>query len=302
MIKQAQQPLDSLRAIQLANQAACYICGAGNSYDIELCRECFAPMALAHQAASQKVSPNLIAALGSSAAGKTVYLGMLMDMLSRQPERLQLLARGAFSVNLQQTAVGALARGKFPDKTPCEPDRWHWVHCQIRSQSQKTPLELILPDLPGEALLEEFDHPHSYRVVYPLLAKALGVLVFVDALRLQKGSLDEDYFTMKLLSYLAEIQSRPRNDWTRRPIAFVLTKADECEQCFDDPAAFVQTRAPGFWRQCHDRFSHYRFFASGVAGGCAYRASRYGRERVPLRIEPRGIVEPFEWLIKQIKN
>src|SRR5215469_11269707 len=107
MIKQAQQPLDSLRAIQLANQAACYVCGAGNSYDIELCRECFAPMALAHQAATQKVSPNLIAALGSSAAGKTVYLGMLMDMLSRQPDRLQLLARGAFSVNLQQTAVGA---------------------------------------------------------------------------------------------------------------------------------------------------------------------------------------------------
>jgi hypothetical protein len=301
MIKQAQQPLDSLRFIKCANQVACYLCGSGNTYDTELCRDCFAPMALAHQAASQKVAPHLVAALGSSAAGKTVYLGMLMDMLSRQPERLQLLARGAFSINLQQSAAGALARGEFPAKTPCEPDRWNWVHCQVRWATRKTPLELILPDLPGEALLEELDHPHSYKVVYPLLARSLGVLIFIDAWRLQNGSLDEDYFTMKLLSYLAEVDGQPRPDWSKRPIAFVLTKADECEECFDDPAAFVKQHAPGFWRQTSERFGNYRVFAAGVAGGCAYRTSRYGRERVPLRVEPRGIVEPFEWLLKQLK-
>ncbi len=302
MLKQVQQPLQSMLLIQQANQVACYICGAGNTYDVELCRDCFAPMALAHQAASQKVMPNLVAALGSSAAGKTVYLGMLMDMLSRQPERLQAFARGAFSINLQQAAAGALARGEFPEKTPCEPDRWNWVHCQIRSHAQKTPLELILPDMPGEALLEELDHPHTYRVVYPLLAKSLGVLIFVDASRLQSGSLDEDYFTMKLLSYLTEIQAGSRHDWSRRPVAFVLTKADECEPCFDDPATFVQFRAPGFWQQCRERFRNYRFFAAGVAGGCAYRSTRYGRVRVPLRVEPRGIVEPFEWIVKQLKS
>jgi hypothetical protein len=303
MIKQSQQPLDSLRLLQQhSNQLPCYICGAGNNYDTELCRDCFAPMALAHQAASQKVRPHLIAALGSSAAGKTVYLGMLMDMLSRQPERLQLLARGAFSLNLQQSAAGALSRGEFPAKTPCEPDAWNWVHCQVRSYGRKTPLELILPDMPGEALLEELDHPHTYGVVYPLLAKALGVLVFIDALRLEQGSLDEDYFTMKMLSYLAEIHDSTRPDWSKRPLAFVLTKADECEQCFDDPAAFAQSRAPGFWRHCRERFGNYRFFAAGVAGGCAYRSRRYGRERVPLRVEPRGIVEPFEWLVGQLKH
>src|SRR5487761_1788649 len=126
MIREGQQPLDSLRLIQQAHQMACYICGAGNTYDTELCRDCFAPMALAHQAASQKITPRMIAAVGGSAAGKTVYLGMLMDMLSRQADRLQLLARG-----------------EFPEKTPCEPDRWNWVHCQIRSNLQRVPLELI---------------------------------------------------------------------------------------------------------------------------------------------------------------
>jgi hypothetical protein len=300
MIKVGQQPLDSLRFIQQANQVACYVCGSGNTYEIELCRDCFAPMALAHQAASQKVTPKMVAALGSGASGKTVYLGMLMDMLSRQHERLQLLARGAFSINLQQAAAGSLARGEFPGKTPCEPDRWNWVHCQIRSLSQKAPLELVLPDLAGDALRKEIDHPHTYKVVYPLLAKSLGVLIFVDATKLQNGSLDEDYFTMKLLSYLAEIQDRARPGWANRPIAFVLTKADECEDSFDDPAGFARARAPGFWRQCQERFRNYRFFAASVTGGCAFRTTREGRVRVPLRIEPRGIVEPFEWLVKQL--
>lgn len=300
MIKPARQPLDSLRLLQNSNLMPCYLCGSGNTYDMELCRDCFAPMALAHQAATQKVSPHLIAALGSGSAGKTVYLGMLIDMLSRQPDRMQLLARGAFSINLQQTTAGALARGDFPPQTPGEPDCWNWVHCQIRLPARRAPLELILPDLPGGAVQKELDHPHTCKVVYPLLAKSLGALIFIDALRLQQGSLDEDYFTMKLLSYLAEIHDGPRPDWSRRPIALVLTKADECEPCFDDPVAFVKSRAPGFWRQCSERFSNYSVFASGVSGGCAYRRSRYGRQRVPLRIEPRGIVEPFEWLLTQV--
>jgi hypothetical protein len=302
MIKQGRQPLDSLRLIREANLVACYVCGDGNTYDAELCRKCFAPMALAHQAASQRITPSLVAAIGGSAVGKTVYLGMLIDMLSRQPERLQLLARGAFSVNLQQAAAGALARGEFPDKTPREPDGWHWVHCQIRSPVHKSPLELILPDVPGEAFLEELRHPRAYAVIHPLLVKAVGALVFVDALKLQDGSLDEDYFTMKLLSCLGEIDDRPKQGWARRPIAFVLTKADECEECFDDPPRFAESHAPRFWRHCRDRFENYRFFAVGVAGACAYRPTRHGRVRVPLRIEPRGIVEPFEWLVRQLKN
>lgn len=300
MIKPARQPLDSFRLVHNSSLMACYLCGAGNTYDTELCRDCFAPMALAHQAAAQKVSPHLIAALGSDSVGKTVYLGMLIDMLSRQPDRMQLLARGAFSINLQQTTVGALARGEFPPPTPHEPEHWNWVHCQIRLPARRTPLELIMPDLPGEAVQDELDHPRSCKVVYPLLAKSLGALIFIDAARLQQGSLDEDYFSMKLLSYLAEIHDGPRPDWSRRPVALVLTKADECEPCFDDPGAFLKSRAPGFWRQCNERLSNYSVYAASVTGGCAFRRGRYSRERVPLRIEPRGIVEPFEWLLTQL--
>src|SRR5687768_12379804 len=173
--------MDSYRLAKYAVQVPCYICEQGNTFDAELCRHCFAPMALAHQANTQKLFPTMLATIGSSGVGKTVYLGILMDMLSRQKDRLHMLARGAFSINLQQFTTTALARGEFPDKTPNEPDRWNWVHCQVQSARRKRPIELIMPDMAGEAILEEVNHPHSYQVIRSLLVKSGGLLVLVDA-------------------------------------------------------------------------------------------------------------------------
>jgi hypothetical protein len=106
---------------------------------------------------------------------------------------------------------------------------------------------------------------------------------------------------MKLLSYLSEINNSKKNVWRKRPLAVVFSKADECELCFDDPAKFAKTRSPGLWELCQERFGMHQFFASGVAGSCAIRNGLDGKVRVPLRIEPRGIVEPFQWLAKKIK-
>jgi hypothetical protein len=301
MTREAILPLQSYRLARYAVPIPCYICEEENTFDAEYCSHCAAPMALAHQARSQKLHPRMIAVLGASAVGKTVYLGMLMDMLSRQPERAQLLARGAFSITLQQTTMACLAHCAFPQKTPNEPDRWNWVHCQIRRPKQKEPVELIVPDMAGEALLQEVDHPYTYRVITSYLAKCVGALVLVDALALKEGCRDQDYFTMKLVSYLAEINEDPNQGWARRPVALIFTKADQCEECLADPAGFAQTHASGLWQHCRERFGIHRFFAAGVAGACAVRESpREGRIQVPLRIEPYGIVEPFEWLLDQL--
>src|SRR5215475_12159011 len=101
-------PVESYRLAQYAVQVPCHICEQGNTFDAELCRHCQAPMALAHQANSQKVAPQMLATIGSSGVGKTVYLGMLLDMLSRAPDPFQIVARGAFSITLQQNAMQAL--------------------------------------------------------------------------------------------------------------------------------------------------------------------------------------------------
>src|SRR5687768_7995385 len=170
--------MDSYRLAAYTVSCPCYICGGGNNFDAELCRHCHAPMALAHQANSQKIHPRMVATIGSSGAGKTVYLGMLADMLSKGRNDLQLLARGAFSIGLQEKTMAALSKCEFPAKTPNDPDRWNWVHCQILRKKLK-PVELILPDLAGESLLEEIDHPNTYPVIRAFLAKCSGVLVLI---------------------------------------------------------------------------------------------------------------------------
>jgi len=301
MTKSVIQPLESYRLAQYAVPIPCYICETDNTFDCEFCTHCAAPMALAHQANSQKIRPRMLAVVGSSGAGKTVYLGMLMDMLSRTPERMQLLARGAFSITLQQTTLAALSRCEFPRKTPNEPDRWNWVHCQIRRPGKRRLMELIMPDMAGEAVLEEVDHPHTFRVVRAFLEKCTGVMILVDSMRLREGTREQDYFTMKLLSYLSELNNGSKKEWARRPVAMVLTKADQNEECQEDPAAFAQAHAAGLWQHCRERFGCHKFFAAGVAGAvAAHESMTEGRLQVPLRIEPHGIIEPFEWLLEKM--
>jgi hypothetical protein len=295
-------PLDSYRLAHYSVQVPCYICDGGNTYDAALCRHCQAPMALSHQSATQKMRPLMIAVLGTSAAGKTVYLGMLMDMVSRRPEPLEVMARGAFSISLQQLTTSALAQGIFPSKTPNEPDRWNWVHCQIRSKRRRM-VDLILPDMAGEAIVEEIDHPQTYPVIRSFLKKCSGVILLIDAIRLQHGEHDQDHFAMKLLMFLDELYGpqQKKKKAAARPIALVMTKADQCERCFDDPVTFARTHAAGMWQHCEKNLPKYKVFATGVAGACAYRKELGdARRRIPLRTEPRGIIEPFQWLIEQI--
>lgn len=292
-------PMDCYRLAQYSVQVPCFICEGGNSFDAEVCRHCQAPMALAHQANSQKKPPQLVAVLGSADAGKTVYLGMLIDMLSRGRNALQLLARGAFSVSLQQGSMGALGNCEFPDKTPNEPDRWNWIHCQVRALKKRHPTELIMPDVSGEAIIAEVDHPHTYPVIREFLSKCVGCLILVDASKLMDGEKDQDFFAMKMVSYLKEMDNNPKTGWSTRPVSLVFTKSDQCEVCFDDPREFARKHAPGLWHHCQQRFNRARFFAAGVAGACAYYMELGGSRQIPLRIEPRGIIEPFEWVATQ---
>ena len=298
-MRQGTLEMDSYRLAAYTVPCPCYICGGGNNFDAELCRHCHAPLALTHQAASQKIRPRMVAVIGPSGAGKTVYLGMLTDLLSRQDDAMQMLARGAFSIKLQQHTMAALSRCEFPSKTPNEPDRWNWVHCQVLRKKQR-PTELIMPDLAGEALLEEVDHPNTYPVIRSFLGQCAGVIVLVDAPRAESGDSDEDFHTMKLISYLCELQADKKTGWQVRPVAVAFTKADQCEECFDDPQAFAGRHTPGVVQQCRERLKRHHYFAVGVAGACGYRNEAHGRVMVPLRVEPRGIVEPFKWLLGEL--
>ena len=158
-----------------------------------------------------------------------------------------------------------------------------------------------MPDMAGEAVLEEVDHPYTFRVVRWFLEKCAGAMILIDTVKLNQGTRDQDYFTMKLLNYLSELGSDPKCGWSKRPVTLILSKADQSEECQTDPAAYAKAHATGLWQHCQKRFGCHKFFAAGVAGACAWHESvTEGRAQVPLRVEPHGIVEPFEWLVGQL--
>ena len=206
MTRLAQQAMDSYRLATYAIQVPCYICGEDNTQGGELCHYCQAPMSLAKQASTEKTPPQLTAILGSAGAGKTVYLGMLTDMLSRPNGTTQMLARGAFSISLQQSVVGSLSRGEFPEKTPNEPDRWNWLHCQVQANSLKRPLDLIMPDMAGEAILEEVEHVGTYPVISSFLSKCSSILLLVDAADMTRGNSQQEFFAREDRQLLARTQ------------------------------------------------------------------------------------------------
>ena len=118
---------------------------------------------------------------------------------------------------------------------------------------------------------------------------------------LQDGGLDQNYFTMKLLTYLSELDDDPKHGWSQKPVALIFSKADQCDDCMLDPAGYAEAHAAGLWQHCQERFAQHKFFAAGVSGACAMLESRDGWTQVPPRIEPHGIIEPFEWLLEKTK-
>ncbi len=330
MTRGALQPMKSCELAQTVEPVSCYVCEAANTRSAEYCRRCRAPMALAHQALGQATRPKMVAVLGPSGSGKTVYLGMLMDMLSRQPQRLEIVARGASSIGLQQTTVSALARREFPAKTGTEPESWNWMHCEIHrneaaaaeeppslaemlvrvvpqklrasAANKNAAVELVIPDMAGEAILGEVEHPQTILVVHSLLQNAAAALVLIDASELGRGQRDPDFAAMKILSCLKELDLHSgAGRIARRPVALVFTKVDQVEGCRENPQEFARMHAVGTWQYCQRELSDHAFFAASVAGCCLWTEVRGGgRCRTPLRVEPHGIIEPFEWLLEKL--
>jgi Double-GTPase 2 len=302
----AQMPLESYLLAQQAAPISCLICHQENCRSATRCRVCRAPMALAHQAESVKHPPQIIAVIGASGAGKTVYLGMLMDILTRKVDLPRTTARGPLSISLQQATATALSTGWFPEKTARNPEHWHWVHCQFHCRRRRQPTEIVFADVAGDAFAEETEHDNRYPAIRALLANCAGVMIVADAERLKAGDHESDFVTLKLLALLGDLreeQSRNRRlrSSERRPLALVLTKADKCDAYIEDPREFAEAHAGTLLGSCQTRFPRNRVFACSVAGATATREMYGSPQQVPLRIEPHGIVEPFGWLVSEMK-
>lgn len=285
-------------------RSICLICERDNAANATTCGQCGAPMTLIEDAHAQKRAPSIITLLGEANVGKTVYLGFLLDLLAKRAGGFEALPKGAYSVNLQQSVIGAVNARRFPPKTPLEVEHWKWAYYQVRRHQTKRSdwFDILLPDMAGEALSQEIETPKTYSVVTSLLAKSVGVLILIDAAEAASGSPYPDYFAYKLISYVDQRFAAARDGRAKNPIAVILCKADMCPECFDDPRAFAETNLVRMWNLCDSRFENVEFFAASVVGSLGYAHDEDGNGvNIPMHVAPRGVMEPFEWIADRIQ-
>jgi double-GTPase-like protein len=279
----------------------CPLCD-GHLFEGDACGTCHAPAAVVESIIYRDTAPRFIGVLGPSGVGKTVYLGMLLELLSRGVGGLHGMAKGPFSLSLHKNLVLALERQRFPDKTPSEADRWDWVHCEVATGKKNRVFDIVTPDVAGEAVMAELDRPRSNATIRSLIGRCSGLVILADIVQVVAEGQGQELFAMQLVSYLDSLYLTRRRSKLDVPVAIVFTKTDLFEGVVNDPDAFARTNAPALWRLCDSRLKHYKFYCSGVAGSTGRLIDRDGFDvLIPLRIEPHGIVEPFAWLLSQIR-
>ena len=158
------------------------------------------------------------------------------------------------------------------------------------------------PDVAGEAVMGELENPGSYKTIRALIGRCAGLVVLVDVVQVIADGQGQELFAMQLISYLDALKPRKRNRKIDVPVAIVFTKTDLWDEWIRDPEAFAKANASALYNQCQTRLERFSFYFSGVAGSTSRLIDRNGQEMlVPLRIEPRGIVEPFAWMINQLR-
>ncbi len=286
---------------RLHSDYACPLCG-GHTYEGEPCGSCFLPFKVMESIRSRPHLPKFVVVLGPTGVGKTVYLGMLLDLLSRGVGGLQGLSRSPYSLTLHRNLILALEKQRFPEKTPVESDRWNWLHCEILAPRGKSAADIVTPDVAGEAVTAELENPGTNKTIRALISQCAGMVVLVDLVEVVAHGQGQELFAMQLISYLDAL--RPGRKKSRKlevPVAIVFTKADLFEEWISDPESFARGNASSLHAQCQARLEQFSFYCSGVAGSSGTLVDDSGQESlVPLRVEPRGIVEPFAWMVSKL--
>ena len=279
----------------------CPLCD-GHLFTGDPCGTCHAPAAVVESIIYRDTEPRFVGVLGPSGVGKTVYLGMLLELLSRGAGGLHGVAKGPFSLALHRNLVLALEKQRFPDKTPNEADRWDWVHCEVTTAKRSRVYDIVTPDVAGEAVMAELESPRSHPTIRALIGRCSGLVILADIVQVVAEGQGQELFAMQLVSYLDSLYITRKRSKLDVPVAIVFTKTDLFEGVVNDPDSFAKTNAPSLWKLCDARLKHYKFYCSGVAGSTGRLIDRDGSDiLVPLRVEPHGIVEPFAWLLAQIR-
>ena len=267
MSRRGQQVIEATRFLE-ESDSECFCCG-NNMFETDgFCRSCHIPIEVSKSAESRGTKPNFVPILGASGAGKTVYIGMLLDLLSKGAGGVCGLPSNAFTVAVQQQTIAALERRKFPGKTACEAGEWQWVHCEVAMGKKNTKhhLDIVTPDLAGESVEMELDHPDSFPAVRTCVSNASAVIILVDALRARDGGSEEDLFATKLATYIHEhvAKSGSGQKKVKIPVAVTFTKSDLCPEAAQEPSTFAKHNLPSLVAYSQRYFAKLEFFAASA--------------------------------------
>jgi len=282
----------------------CVCCGTQYPGAGRHCQRCQAPLELSQTAFARGMPPRFVSVLGESGSGKTVYLGMLMDMLSKGVLGMRGIAHGSHSVAVQNRTISALQRRRFPEKTGSDADDWQWVHCEVtKDRRKKRPLDLVTADFAGEAIALEIEQSGAYPAIRSVVSQSVGVLLLCDSISVCRAPLNEDISALKLVSYIYDVQKANSASRTDRrittPLAVVFTKCDQCPEAQEDPQRFAANNMPRLSQICQAGFSRFRFFGARIVASTATSVDEYGcSSHVALHVEPHGIAEPLDWIMK----
>ena len=281
---------------------ACVCCELQLSSGDDFCPDCLTPSELSRSVAQRENAAEFVSILGASNAGKTVYLGMLLDVLGSRTSPIRGVANGTFSIAFQEQVITALEQRRFPEKTATETDTWKWLHCELSTTIGKKEkvLDFVAPDFAGEAIASELEQAGLYPAIEHVVSRSSGILLLCDSVKVRDSGPREDLFAMKLASYISQINEIDSENQKGPSVAVVFTKADACPEAEEDPTLFAKNNMPRFLDFCERNLPCHSFFAASIVGSsCIVAGDQSGPRQVPLHIEPRGIVEPLQWIVNQ---
>ena len=107
------------------------------------------------------------------------------------------------------------------------------MHCEVSSTAKrKNFLDIITPDFAGEAIATELEHPGTHLAISSVIFQSKAVILLIDSLGVRDSGRDEDFFAMKMASYIHNLRT-PKGSFANKrkakvPLAIVLTKSDNC--------------------------------------------------------------------------
>ena len=300
-----EQVIQSSRYLDDKVKVMCVCCQQESFDHSGFCNQCQAPLDLSRTAEKRGLPFNLSRCWEPAARARRCYIGMLLDILSKGSRGIQGLPNNSFSVAIQQQTINALESRRFPEKTPSEADGWQWVHCEVNTERDRNNyLDIITPDFAGEAISTELEHPGTYLAIRSVIYQSRAILMLIDSLAVRDAGRDEDFFAMKLASYIHNLRtSNTKHEGQTKTQVSLRHRADQVGQLSGGARrpdiASPMTICLASVSTCSGTSPNYRFFAASAVGAAAMLVDHRGYFRqIPLHIEPRGITEPLEWIIQ----